>query len=138
MLDKLPPAYLRIAETAYGRKFEGDADLIRALDKETFDECREFLASMTKALGFEFTSLLEVFRLASGERLAEFEPLSPPLGAPTAFEVATKLFGKDFAIAKDLSDFIDEVPTREGEFQTALIAAGWRARKEKGKSPNLT
>jgi hypothetical protein len=131
MLDKLPPAYLRMAETAYGRKFASDADIIRALDEETFDKCPEFLASMTKALGFEFTSPLEVFRLASGERLAEFEPLSPPPGAPTAFEVAAKLFGRDFAIAKDLSDFIDEVPTREGEFQTALIAAGWRARKKK-------
>ena len=86
---------------------------------------------MTNALGFEFTSPLEVFRLASGERLAEFERLSPPPGAPSPLEVAGKAFARSFATPKDLCDFIDKVPTREMTFQDSLIAAGWRAKKKK-------
>ena len=131
MLDRLPPAYLRIAEKACGRKFTSDTDLISALEDNAFPKRAEFLTIMTNALGYEFTSPLEVFRLASGERLADFEPLSPPPGAPSPLEVAKKTFGRDFATPKDLSDFIDEVPKREMTFQDSLIAAGWRARKKK-------
>lgn len=113
MLDRLPPAYLRIAERAYRRKFTSDGDLIAALDSPTFPKRAEFLTIMTNTLGYEFTSPLEVFRLASGERLAEFERLSPPPGAPSPLEVAGKAFGRTFATPKDLCDFIDQVPTRD-------------------------
>lgn len=86
---------------------------------------------MTNTLGYEFTSPLEVFRFVSGERLAEFEHLSPPLGAPNPLEIAGKAFGRSFATPKDLCDFIDELPKREMKFQASLIAAGWRAKKKK-------
>jgi hypothetical protein len=122
---------LRIAEKAYGRKFTSDADLISALENTTFPKRAEFLTIMTNALGFEFTSPLEVFRLASGERLAEFDRLSPPPSAPSPLQVAGKAFGRSFATPKDLCDFIDKVPTREMTFQDSLIAAGWRAKKKK-------
>jgi hypothetical protein len=130
MLARLPSAYLRLAENAYGRKFTRDDDLIHSLEHEAFDKRAEFLAVMTESLGYEFTSPLEVFRLASGERLSEFEPLSAPPGAPTAFEVAAKTFGRNFSTPKDLMDFISEGPKRDISFQQALIAAGWRAKKK--------
>ena len=131
MLDRLPPAYLRVAQKVYGRKFTSDADLISALENTTFPKRAEFLAVMTNTLGYEFTSPLEVFRLASGERLAEFEPLSPPPGAPSPLETAGKTFGRTFTTPKDLFDFLDEVPKREMKYQASLIAAGWRAKKKK-------
>ena len=130
MLDRLPPAYLRIAERVYRRKFKSDTELISALENTTFPKRAEFLTIMTNTLGFEFTSPLEVFRFASGERLAEFEPLSPPPGAPGPLEIAGKTFGRTFTTPKDLFDFLDEVPKREMKYQAALIAAGWRARKK--------
>lgn len=130
MLDRLPPAYLRIAERIHGRKFTSDTDLISALESNTFPKRAEFLAIMTNSLGYEFTSPLEVFRLASGERLAEFEPLSPPPGAPGPLEIAGKTFGRTFTTPKDLFDFLDAVPKREMKYQASLIAAGWRAKKK--------
>jgi predicted nucleotidyltransferase len=130
MLDRLPPAYLRIAEKACGRKFTSDTDLISALEDNTFPKRAEFLTIMTNSLGYEFTSPLEVFRLASGERLAEFEPLSPPPGAPSPLQIAGKTFGRTFPTPKDLFDFLDEVPKREMKYQASLIAAGWRAKKK--------
>lgn len=130
ILDKLPPAYLKIAEKALGRKFTSDTELISALESKAFPKRAEFLAIMTNKLGYEFTSPLEVFRLASGERLAEFRPLSPPPGAPSPLEIAGKAFGRSFSTPKDLCDFMDAVPKREMKFQAALIAAGWRAKKK--------
>jgi hypothetical protein len=131
MLNKLPPAYLKFAESTYGRQFTSDADLIHALQNENFKKRANFLRIMTESFGFEFSSPLEVFRLVSGERLADFGPLSPAPGTPTAFQVAAKAFGRNFATPKDLADFIDEVPSREKTFQKALIAAGWRAKRKK-------
>ena len=74
MLTKLPSAYLRLAQNAYGRKFANDDDLIHALKHETFARRAEFLARMSESLGYEFTSPLEVFRLVSDGRLSEFGP----------------------------------------------------------------
>jgi hypothetical protein len=112
MLDKLPTAYRKFAEKAYGRKFTRDDDLMHALKHETFDKRAKFLAAMTESFGFEFTSPVEVFRYVSGERLSEFPPLSPPPGVPvpTAFEVAAKTFGRNFSTPKDLMDFIMRSP----------------------------
>lgn len=130
VIAKLPPAYLKFVEKAYGRKFTRDEDLMYALEHETFDKRAEFLAVMTESFGFEFASPVEVFRYVSGERLSDFQPLSPPPGAPTAFEVAAKRFGRNFSTPKDLMDFINEKPQRDMTFQQALIAAGWRAKKK--------
>jgi hypothetical protein len=130
VIAKLPSAYLEFAEKAYGRKFTCDGDLMHALEHETFDKRAKFLAAMTESFGFEFTSPVEVFRYVSGERLSEFQPLSPPPGVPTAFEVAAKIFGRKFTTPKDLMDFINETPKRDMIFQKALIAAGWRAKKK--------
>ena len=131
MLDRLPPQYLKFAVSAYGRQFTSDADLIHALQNEHFKKRADFLRIMTESFGFEFSSPLEVFRFASGERLPEFGPLSPRPGSLTGFQVAAKAFGRNFATPKGLADFIDEVPSREMTFQKALIAAGWRAKRKK-------
>jgi hypothetical protein len=131
MLANLPSAYLKIAEKAYGRKFKNDKDLIHALKDEVFAKQAEFLARMSESLGYQFTSPLEVFRLASGERLSEFGPLSPPPGAPSVLEIARKAFGRRFSTPRDLMDYISAVPERRDMmFQRALIAAGWRAKKK--------
>jgi hypothetical protein len=130
VIAKLPSAYLKFAEKAYGRKFTRDDDLMHALEHETFDKRAEFLIAMTESLGYEFTSPLEVFRFVSGERLSEFQPLSAPPGGPTAFEVAAKVFGRNFSTPKDLMDFINKKSKRDLIFQQALIAAGWRAKKK--------
>ncbi|MBV9180241.1 MAG: hypothetical protein JO356_02930 [Acidobacteria bacterium] len=131
MLANLPSAYLKLAEKAYGRKFANDDDLIRALKYETFTRRDEFLARMSESLGYQFTSPLEVFRLASGERLSEFGALSPPPGALSALEIARKAFGRRFSTPRDLTDYISAVPERrEMIFQRDLIAAGWRAKKK--------
>lgn len=74
---------------------------------------------MGESLGYEFTSPLEVFRLVSGERLSEFAPLSAPPGGPTAFQVATKAFGRTFSTPKDLMDYIGAVPNRDMTLQRA-------------------
>jgi hypothetical protein len=131
MLDKLPSGYLKLAQTAYGRKFTNDDDLIHALKHETFARRAEFLAHIGESLGYEFTSPLEVFRLVSGERLSEFGPLSPPPGGPTVFELAQRTFGRSFSTPNDLMDYINKgSERREMTFQRALIAAGWRAKKK--------
>lgn len=119
MLAKLPPAYLKLAKKMYGRKFTTDYDLMHALRHEAFPRRAEFLAHMGESLGYEFTSPLEVFRLVSGERLSEFAPLSAPPGGPTAFQVATKAFGRTFSTPKDLMDYIGAVPNRDMTLQRA-------------------
>ena len=130
VIAKLPSAYLEFAEKAYGRKFTCDDDLMHALEHETFDKRAKFLAAMTESFGFEFTSPVEVFRYVSGERLSEFQPLSPPPGVPTAFEVATKRADQLF------SSFEERIPLANANrkfafFVQEVLVYGSYLRREK-------
>jgi hypothetical protein len=129
-MRKLGKEKLSLAEKLCGRKFTNDADLIAALQSERCDGRENFMAEVTRLFGFEFTTLLEVFRAMIGEHLTEFEALAPPEDSPSMFQIAETAFTRSFRTPKDLYDFIAQDPKRDGTLNEALIAAGWRSKKK--------